>query len=51
MRAWAGLGGGEALEEAYVDRVLPIRLAHAQRYIDTKSLRTDLLILLKSLFR
>jgi lipopolysaccharide/colanic/teichoic acid biosynthesis glycosyltransferase len=42
---------GEALEEAYVERVLPIRLAHAQRYIDTKSLRTDLLILLKSLFR
>jgi lipopolysaccharide/colanic/teichoic acid biosynthesis glycosyltransferase len=42
---------GEALEEAYVEQVLPIRLAHAQRYIDTKSLRTDLLILLKSLFR
>jgi lipopolysaccharide/colanic/teichoic acid biosynthesis glycosyltransferase len=42
---------GEALEEAYVDRVLPIRLAHAQRYIDTRSLRTDGLILLKSLFR
>ena len=42
---------GEALEEAYVEQVLPIRLAHAQRYIDTKSLPTDLLILLKSLFR
>jgi lipopolysaccharide/colanic/teichoic acid biosynthesis glycosyltransferase len=42
---------GDALEEAYVEQVLPIRLAHAQRYIDTKSLRTDLLILLKSLFR
>ncbi len=42
---------GEALEEAYVDRVLPIRLAHAQRYIDTRSLRTERLILLKSLFR
>jgi lipopolysaccharide/colanic/teichoic acid biosynthesis glycosyltransferase len=42
---------GEALEEAYVEQVLPIRLAHAERYIDTKSLRTDLLILLKSLFR
>ena len=42
---------GEALEEAYVDRVLPIRLAHAQRYIEANSLRTDCLILLKSLFR
>ena len=42
---------GEALEEAYVEQVLPIRLAHAERYIDTKSAGTDLLILLKSLFR
>jgi len=42
---------GEALEEAYVERVLPIKLAHAQRYIDTRSLKTDLLILFKSLFR
>jgi lipopolysaccharide/colanic/teichoic acid biosynthesis glycosyltransferase len=42
---------GEALEEAYVDRVLPIRLAHAQRYIEANSLPTDCLILLKSLFR
>lgn len=42
---------GEALEEAYVERVLPIKLAHAQRYIDTQSLKTDFLILFKSLFR
>jgi lipopolysaccharide/colanic/teichoic acid biosynthesis glycosyltransferase len=42
---------GEALEEAYVERVLPIKLAHAQRYIDTRSLKTDMLILFKSLFR
>ena len=42
---------GEALEEAYVDQVLPIRLAYAQRYVETNSLRADLLILLKSLFR
>ncbi len=42
---------GEALEEAYVEQVLPIRLAHAERYIETRSLRTDLTILLKTLFR
>ena len=42
---------GEALEEAYVEQVLPIRLAHAERYIETKSLRTDMTILLKTLFR
>ncbi len=42
---------GEALEEAYVERVLPIRLDHAQRYIETRSLRTDFIILVKTLFR
>jgi lipopolysaccharide/colanic/teichoic acid biosynthesis glycosyltransferase len=42
---------GDALEEAYVDQVLPIRLAHAQRYIDANSVRTDVLILLKAVFR
>ncbi|MCE2868167.1 MAG: sugar transferase [Oxalobacteraceae bacterium] len=42
---------GEALEEAYVEQVLPIRLAHAERYIETRSLRTDLTILLRTLFR
>jgi lipopolysaccharide/colanic/teichoic acid biosynthesis glycosyltransferase len=42
---------GEALEEAYVDQVLPIRLAHAERYIETQGFRTDCLILFKSLFR
>ena len=42
---------GEALEEAYVEQVLPIRLAYAERYIETRSLRTDLTILLKTLFR
>lgn len=42
---------GEALEEAYVEQVLPIRLAHAQRYIETRSLRNDVIILLKTLFR
>jgi len=31
--------------------LLPIRLAHAERYIETKSLRTDMTILLKTLFR
>jgi hypothetical protein len=39
------------LEEAYVEQVLPIRLAHAERYIETRSLRTDLTILLRTLFR
>ena len=42
---------GEALEEAYVEQVLPIRLTYAERYIETRSLRTDLTILLKTLFR
>jgi lipopolysaccharide/colanic/teichoic acid biosynthesis glycosyltransferase len=42
---------GEALEEAYVEQVLPLRLAYAERYIETSSLRTDLTILLKTLFR
>ena len=42
---------GEALEEAYVDQVLPLRLAHAERYIETRGWRTDCLILVKSLWR
>jgi lipopolysaccharide/colanic/teichoic acid biosynthesis glycosyltransferase len=41
---------GEALEQAYVDRVLPVRLDYAQRYLDTRGFFTDLRILLKVLF-
>ena len=37
---------GEALEEAYVDKVLPVRLEYAKRYIESQSLLTDLRILL-----
>lgn len=43
----AGLEG-EALEEAYVEQVLPIRLEHAQRYIESQSLLTDVRILLRA---
>jgi lipopolysaccharide/colanic/teichoic acid biosynthesis glycosyltransferase len=39
---------GEALEEAYVDKVLPIRLEYAKRYIESQSLLTDVLILLRA---
>ena len=42
---------GDALEEAYVDQVLPLRLAHAERYIETRGWRTDCLILVKLLLR
>ena len=43
----AGLEG-EALEEAYVEQVLPIRLEHAKRYIESQSLLTDVRILLRA---
>ena len=43
----AGLEG-EALEEAYVEQVLPIRLEHAKRYIENQSLLTDARILLRA---
>lgn len=41
----AGLEG-EALEEAYVEQVLPIRLEYAKRYIESQSLLMDVRILL-----
>lgn len=44
----AGLEG-EALETAYVEQVLPIRLDLAQRYIEQRGALTDLKILLGSL--
>ncbi|MBM3337875.1 MAG: sugar transferase [Betaproteobacteria bacterium] len=37
---------GEALEEAYVEQVLPIRLEYAKRYIESQSVLTDMRILL-----
>ena len=37
---------GEALEEAYVEQVLPIRLEYAKRYIESQSLLMDVRILL-----
>ncbi len=40
---------GEALEETYVDKVLPVRLEYAKRYIESQSLLTDLRILLWAL--
>ena len=39
---------GEALEEAYVEQVLPIRLEHAKRYIESQSLLNDVRILLRA---
>jgi lipopolysaccharide/colanic/teichoic acid biosynthesis glycosyltransferase len=39
---------GEALEEAYVEKVLPIRLEYAKRYIESQSLLTDVRILLRA---
>jgi lipopolysaccharide/colanic/teichoic acid biosynthesis glycosyltransferase len=39
---------GEALEEAYVEKVLPIRLDYAKRYIESQSLLTDVRILLRA---
>lgn len=36
---------GDALEEAYVERVMPMRLEHAQRYVDTRGWLTDLRII------
>ncbi len=43
-RLLAGLEG-EALETAYVEQVLPVRLDYAQRYIEQRGLLTDLKIL------
>lgn len=40
---------GEALEQAYVEQVLPVRLDYAQRYIDSRSFFGDLKILLRAL--
>lgn len=37
---------GEALETAYVEQVLPLRLDYAQRYLDRQGALTDLRILL-----
>jgi lipopolysaccharide/colanic/teichoic acid biosynthesis glycosyltransferase len=39
---------GEALEETYVEKVLPIRLEYAKRYIESQSLLTDVRILLRA---
>ncbi len=39
---------GEALEEAYVEKVLPIRLEYAKRYIESQSLLMDVHILLRA---
>lgn len=46
----AGLEG-EALEQAYVERVLPVRLDYAQRYLDSASVWLDIKILLLFLIR
>lgn len=43
----AGLEG-EALEEAYVEKVMPLRLEYAKRYIETQNLLTDVHILLRA---
>ncbi len=40
---------GEALEAAYMEKVLPARLDYAQRYIERRGFVTDLGILLRSL--
>lgn len=37
---------GEALEEAYVEKVLPIRLEYAKRYVESQGLQMDMRILL-----
>ena len=39
---------GDALEEAYVEKVLPIRLEYAKRYIENQSLLMDVRILLRA---
>ena len=44
----AGLEG-EALEEAYVEQVLPMRIDYAQRYLEKRGFWLDLRILLQSL--
>ncbi len=46
-RLLAGLEG-EALEEAYVEKVMPLRLEYAKRYIETQNLLTDVHILLRA---
>jgi lipopolysaccharide/colanic/teichoic acid biosynthesis glycosyltransferase len=40
---------GEALETAYLEKVLPQRLDYAQRYLDRRGFMTDASILLRSL--
>jgi lipopolysaccharide/colanic/teichoic acid biosynthesis glycosyltransferase len=40
---------GEALEAAYMERVLPSRLDYAQQYIERRGFLTDAGILLRSL--
>ena len=40
---------GDALETTYVEKVLPVRLDYAQRYIERRGFVTDLGILLRSL--
>ncbi len=40
---------GEALETAYLEKVLPLRLDYAQRYIERRGFATDLGILLRTL--
>ena len=37
---------GDALEEAYVEKVLPVRLDYAKRYIENQGFLTDLRILM-----
>ena len=46
-RLLAGLEG-EALEEAYVEKVMPLRLEYAKRYIETQNLLTDMHILVRA---
>ena len=46
-RLLAGLEG-EALEEAYVEKVMPLRLEYAKRYIENQNLLTDVHILLRA---
>jgi lipopolysaccharide/colanic/teichoic acid biosynthesis glycosyltransferase len=42
---------GDELEEAYVERVLPVRLEYAQSYVNQQSFWLDMRILVLSLLR
>jgi lipopolysaccharide/colanic/teichoic acid biosynthesis glycosyltransferase len=42
---------GDELEEAYVEKVLPVRLEYAQSYVNQQSIWLDLRILVLSLLR